>query len=444
MNRSAHVSRSIPVRYLLVTWILILSAIAFLDRTNISIAGGEIGRDFHIDNPHLGWVFSAFLVGYAAFQIPGGVLARRFGPRRLLALGLAWWAIFSVLTALVPPHAAGALLELIVVRMALGAGEAVMYPSANQFVERWFPTGERGKANGIIFGGVGLGSALAPPVLTAIILRYGWHASFWFCAGVGLAAGGIWYWIARNTPESHPWVGPDELATILRGRGDPQEGIALPTVKTGPKTERKAAVPWRRIFASRSILAITASYFTYGYVSWIFFSWFYIYLSEVRGLSLKSSAVYSIFPFAAMSLGSLLGGVISDWLSRHFGPRVGRCFLPAFALSLTAVLLTAGSRVHEAHSASLVLACGAGALYLAQSCFWSVSSDFAGTFAGVVSGAMNMGCQIGAAVTASLTPLIAAHFGWQASFSTATILAFLGAAAWLLVDPMDRLNAAEI
>ncbi|HEY1768122.1 MAG TPA: MFS transporter [Terracidiphilus sp.] len=431
-----------PVRYLLVIWILILSAIAFLDRTNISIAGGAIGRDFHIDNPHLGWVFSAFLVGYAAFQIPAGVLARRFGPRRLLALGLAWWALFSVLTPLVPPGAAGALFLLILVRMALGAGEAVMYPSANQFVERWFPTGERGKANGIIFGGVGLGSALAPPVLTAIILRYGWHAAFWFSAVVGLAAGGIWYRIARNTPESHPWVRPAELATILSGRDDPGKGIGLPAGKAGSQPEHKVPVPWGRIFASRSILAITASYFTYGYVSWIFFSWFYIYLSEVRGLSLKSSAVYSMFPFAAMSLGSLLGGLMSDWLARRFGPRVGRCFLPAAALALTAVLLTAGSRVHEAHSASLVLACGAGALYLAQSCFWSVTSDFAGTFAGVVSGAMNMGCQIGAAVTASLTPLIAAHFGWQASFSTATVLAFLGAAAWLLVDPDARLNPA--
>lgn len=438
LDRSASAPRSVPIRYLLVAWILILSAIAFLDRTNISIAGARIGRDFNIDNPHLGWVFSAFLVGYAAFQIPAGVLARRVGPRRLIALGLVWWGIFTVLTALVPPHPAGALLALILIRVALGAGEAVMYPSANQFVERWFPTQERGKANGIIFGGVGLGSAIAPPLLTAIILRYGWHVSFWFCAVLGLAGGAVWYWIARNTPESHPWVGPCELATIVQGRGDAPGGIA----PAATCAVRNAPVPWRRIFTSRSILAITASYFTYGYVSWIFFSWFYIYLSEVRGLSLRSSAFYSIFPFAAMSAGSLLGGLISDWLARHFGPRAGRCFLPCFALALTACLLTAGSRVHQAQSASLVLACGAGALYLSQSCFWSVTSDFAGTFAGVVSGAMNMGCQIGAAVTASLTPLIAARFGWQASFSTATALAFLGALAWLLVDPNARLAQA--
>jgi ACS family glucarate transporter-like MFS transporter len=429
----------VPIRYLLVCWIMVLSAIAFLDRTNISIAGMQIGRDFRIDNTHLGWVFSAFLVGYAAFQIPAGVLARRFGPRRLLALGLVWWGVFTALTALAPTHMAGALLGLILVRVALGAGEAVMYPCANQFVERWFPIPERGKANGIIFGGVGLGSAIAPPLLTVIIIGHGWHASFWFCAVLGIIAGAVWYWAARNTPESHPWVGAAELATIARGRGDHHEALRGGIALVSALPERKAAIPWGRIFTNRSILAVTASYFTYGYVSWIFFSWFYIYLTQVRGLSLRSSAVLSMFPFIAMSLGSLLGGVASDWLARHVSQRVGRCFLPAFALFLTAVLLATGSRVHEAQSASLVLACGAGALYLSQSCFWSVTADFAGTFAGVVSGAMNMGCQIGGAVTATLTPLIAAHFGWQASFMTATVLAVLGAAAWLLVDPSSRL-----
>src|ERR1035438_5432655 len=116
-----------PVRYLLVLWLLVLSAVAYLDRTNISVAGVEIGREFKIDNAHLGWVFSAFLIGYAAFQIPGGVLARRFGPRRVLALSVIWWGVFTALTALVPPGMRGALLVLVLVRIALGAGEAIMY-----------------------------------------------------------------------------------------------------------------------------------------------------------------------------------------------------------------------------------------------------------------------------------------------------------------------------
>jgi len=423
------------IRYLLVLWLLVLSAVAFLDRTNISIAGVQIGSEFKIDNARLGWVFSAFLIGYASFQIPGGVLARRFGQRRLLAFSVIWWGVFTALTAFVPPGMRGALLVLIMVRIALGAGEAIMYPAANQFVERWFPIGERGKANGVIFGGVGIGSGLTPPLLTAIILHFGWRASFWFCAVVGLLVGTVWYLAARDTPEEHPWVTSGELDTIVRGRGDAQDRGAAPN----RLPDERPGAPWGRICCSKEVLALTASYFAYGYVAWIYFSWFYIYLAQVRGLNLKASALYSMFPFIAMTLGSLLGGVASDWLARQVSIRVGRCFLPALAFGCTAILLVVGSRAHDPRVASAVLACGAGALYLSQSCFWSVSADFAGEFAGVVSGTMNMGCQIGGAVTASLTPLIASHFGWEASFLTATIFAVLGALAWIAVNPHARL-----
>ncbi len=435
-NQRREPGRGLPVRYLLVFWIFVLAMIAFLDRTNISIAGVQISREFGIDNSHLGWVFSAFLIGYAGFQIPGGVLARRYGPRRVLAVCVVWWGVFTALTTMAPTGMRGALLVLVLIRVALGAGEAVMFPSANQFVERWFPMNERGKANGIIFGGVGLGSGVAPPLLTAIILRYGWHASFWFCAVAGVLAGGVWYLTARDKPELHPWVNASELALIVAGREDAPEGEAALSM---PKQAR-TPVPWKLIFRSKEMMALTGSYFTFGYVSWIFFSWFYIYLAQVRGLSLKTSAVYSMFPFIAMSLGSLTGGVASDWLARRWSARVGRCFLPAFALALTAVLMLVGSRAQSAVTATAVLACGAGALYLSQSCFWSVTADFAGEHAGVVSGTMNMGCQIGGAVTASLTPLLAAHFGWDASFLAATLFAVLGAAGWLAVNPDARLK----
>jgi len=429
-KRSGH---GLPMRYLLVLWVLVLSTIAFLDRTNISIAGVQIGKEFGIDNSHLGWIFSAFLVGYASFQIPGGIILRRFGPRRVLTFFVLSWGVFTVLTALVPPGMRGSLWVLFLVRVLLGASSAVMYPSANQFVERWFPIHERGKANGIVFGGVGLGSAIAPPLLTSIILLYGWHDAFWFCALVGTLAAAVWFVVARDTPEQHPWIGSEELAMIASGRGD------RPKTKPAASGEKKASVPWKEIFASKEVLGLMASYFTYGYISWIFFSWFYIYLAQVRGLSLKTSAVYSIFPFVAMTVGSIVGGTASDWLARHVSARVGRCFLPAIALLMTGILLLVGSRAQDAITATAVLACGAGSLYLSQSCFFSVAADYAGEFAGVVSSTVNMSCQVGAAVTASLTPLIAAHFGWEASFLTATVLATLGASAWLVVNPHARL-----
>ena len=428
----------VPIRYLLVAWLLVVSAVAYLDRTNISIAGIEIGQEFAISKIRLGWIFSAFLIGYAGFQIPAGLLARRLGSRRALALLGAWWAVFIGLTALIPPHIGNALILLVLIRFALGAGEAIMYPSTSQFVERWFPTNERGKANGIIFAGVGLGAGLSQPLVTAIILHHGWRASFAFSACLGAMAGLLWYLSSRDTPEEHPWIGGAERAAIVRGR------CVASSVPVGddPASYGKHTIPWREIVRSRGILALVLSYFTYGYVAWIFFAWMYIYMATARGVNLKSTAIYAMFPFLAMTVGCLLGGVISDWIATRYSLRTGRCLMPGIALALTALLLLIGSRVHNPQTAALVLASGAGALYLSQSSYWAVSADIAGEYTGVVSAMVNMGGQLGGALTASLTPLLAAHFGWETSFLAAATLAFLGGLAWSIVDPNQQIFAA--
>jgi ACS family glucarate transporter-like MFS transporter len=433
MSEVQHSQRGtlLPIRYVLVFWLFVLSAVAYLDRTNISIAGVQIGIDFHIDKIHLGWVFSAFLVGYACFQIPAGLLARKLGPRRLLGLGVLWWSLFTAITALAPAGIRGALILLVLVRFALGVGEATMYPATSQFVERWFPIAERGKANGLIFGGVGAGAGLTPPLVTAIILHYGWRASFWFSAVVGTVAALVWYLASRDAPEQHPWVSEEEETLIRETRSLP----VLAVSETAPSSLTSPGIPWKRIISSNAVLSLTLSYFSFGYVAWIFFAWFYIYMAQVRGLNLKSSALYSMLPFIAMTIGCLGGGVVSDWIASRFSLRLGRCLLPALALATTAVLLVLGSRAHSTAAAGWILACGAGVLYIAQSGFWAAAADVSGEHVGVVSGIMNMGGQIGGACTASLTPLLAAHFGWQTSFFFAAGLSLFGAVLWTTVQP---------
>jgi MFS transporter, ACS family, glucarate transporter len=422
------------VRWLLIFWMFILSAVAFLDRVNISIAGTSIASAYYLSNVQLGWVFSALLWGYALFQTVGGRLADRVGPRRVLAAGVIWWGIFTALTAAIPAGVSNALILFIATRFLLGAGEAVMYPASNQFVARWIPTQERGIANGWIFAGVGAGAGLSPPLITYLMLNYGWRASFWVCSGLGLIAGAVWYVLARDTPAEHPLVSTNELALIRAGLAAETD---VETLTPAPKPE---LVPWSRVFASREVLVVTLSYFSFGYVAWIFFSWFYIYLAQVRGLNLKASAGYAMLPFLAMAVCCTVGGAVSDRLTRTHGPRLGRCVLASVVMVGASIFLVLGSQVESARLASVVLAGGAGALYLAQSSFWSVTADIAGRSSGSVSGFMNMGAQIGGAVTASLTPWIAAHFGWTTSFLVAAGLCLLGAGAWLLVDPRRSLT----
>jgi len=417
------------LRWVLIFWMFAISAIAYLDRVNISIAGSSIEREFRLGHLQLGWVFSAFVLGYALFQAPGGRLADRFGPRRVLTLGTVWWAVFTALTAFVPPGWPHALMMLLSVRFLLGIGEAVVFPASNRLVASWIPSRERGIANGFIFAGVGAGAGIAPPLITYILVHHGWRWSFWISALLGLLAGLVWMLIARDTPEKHPWIDAREAEMIRSG---------LPESANGQATGKP--LPWRVIFGSKSVLAITLSYFCYGYVAYIFFSWFFIYLSTVRGLDLKSSSYYAMLPFLAMAIGSPLGGWISDLVAKKHGNKVGRCGIASASLMLSAIFVAAGTYAQDARIASIILAGGAGALYLSQSAFWSVSSDIAGRSAGSVSGVMNMGNQIGGAVTASLTPLIAKHFGWGTSFVVAAALCAVGSLTWLLVDPQKELS----
>jgi MFS transporter, ACS family, glucarate transporter len=411
-------------RTVLTFWLFVLSAISFLDRTNISIAGLQISSEYGLGNQRLGWIFSAFLIGYAGFQVPAGWLASRFGPRLVITMGVIWWGVATALITFIPPGFGQAVTLLIAVRFALGAGEAVIYPAANQFVARWIPEQERGFANGLIFAGVGAGSGVTPPFLVWLIARHGWRSAFWFSAVVGVLAGGVWWWMARDTPEEDPNVSAGELKLIQGGIAqDEAEGSA------------PAAISWRVILSRRDLPALFVTYFGFGYTAWIFFSWFFLYLAQVRHFDAKTNGWFTTLPFLCMTFGCLGGGVLSDWLTKTFGLRVGRCGLASVAYVFTAIFLVLGSRVASPQLAGVILAGGAGALYVSQSSFWSVSADIAGRSSGIFSSIVNMGAQVGGAVTASLTPWVAQRFGWTTSFGIAAGLAVLGAVLWLTVHP---------
>ncbi len=413
----------VQIRWVLIGWIFVLSAVGYLDRVNISIAGGAIMRDFHFSKVQFGIIQSFFVGAYALFQAPAGRLADRLGPRIILALAVIWWGAFTSFITFVPLVSA-AFAMIIAVRFGLGVGEAVMYPAANKIVAAWIPSHERGLANGLIFAGVGFGAGVTPPLIANIMTQYGWRASFWFSSCIGLAAGAVWYLLGRDTPREHPWVNKPEAEFIESG---------LPA----PEVVSKSTLSWGQIFSNKDLMIVTLSYFTYGYAAFIFFGWFYIYLNDVRGVDLKKSGWLSTLPFIAMAVGSLLGGWVSDLLSKKQGKRIGRCYLAAAAIGLSAILIALGTRIADTNIAVIYLAAGAGALYLSQSSFWSVSADIGKKSAGSASGVMNMGAQTGSAITATLTPYIGTHFGWNASFLVAAALCACGAAAWLFVNPIE-------
>jgi MFS transporter, ACS family, glucarate transporter len=423
-------SMSKPVgvtRWIVIACTFLIAAVSYLDRNNVSIAASSLQREFGLTNVQLGAVFSAFIMGYAFTQPAAGRLADRFGAARLIGIAIVWWSLFTALLPLVPVGLSGSMAILLAVRFLLGIGEAVIFPASNRLVANWIPSRERGVANGLIFAGVGVGGASAPPLITFIMLSHSWRWAFWLCALIGIAAGLLWVLVVRNSPAENRHVSPAELSYIKAG---------LPA---HAKSDAKPA-GWLDIVGDRHVLLLTLSYFCYGYVAYIFFTWFFKYLSDVRGLNLKSSALYATLPFIAMALASWLGGLTSDKLVAPMGKRFARCGVAGLSMLAASIFVFAATQVADARVAALVLAGGAGSLYFAQSAFWAMSADIGGSSAGLLSGLMNMGCQIGGVVTAALTPVLANSFGWTASFATTAAVALIGAAAWAFVDPYHHLR----
>ncbi|HEY1888795.1 MAG TPA: MFS transporter [Steroidobacteraceae bacterium] len=415
-------------RWVVVVATFVIAAISYLDRTNIAMAATSIQREFHIGDVQLGGVFSAFIFGYALTQPLAGRIADRIGAARAIAIAIVWWSVFTALLPAIPAGAAGAVGLLVAVRLLLGIGEAIIFPASNRLVANWIPSRERGLANGIIFAGVGLGGSVAPLLMTYLMIRESWRAAFWVCALIGLVAGLVWVLLVRNSPAEQQRMSAAERAYIEAG---------LPR-DAGSSAQ---AARWLDVILDRQVAALTLSYFCYGYVAYIFFTWFFKYLSDVRGLNLKASALYTTLPFVAMTAASMLGGWISDRLLPLLGKRVARCGVAGLSLLLASAFVWAGTTVTDVRLAALVLASGAGALYLAQSAFWALSADFGGNSAGLVSGIMNMGCQLGGVCTAALTPVIAQSFGWTASFTAAAGVCLVGAVAWIFVDPFHQVVA---
>lgn len=414
------------VRWIVIFWVFVIAAVSYLDRNNISIAISSIQKEFGLSNVQLGAVFSAFVFGYAFTQPFAGRLADRFGAYKLIAFAILWWSLLTVSVTLVPPGYSFSFGLLLAVRLLLGIGEAVIFPASNRLVASWIPTRERGFANGLIFAGVGVGGGLAPPIITYFILTQTWRASFYACAAMGLSVGVIWLLMVRDRPQAHKWVTRKEAVYIEAG---------LP-----PRKAHAGLLRWRDMILDGQVALLTASYFCYGYVAYIFFTWFFKYLSDVRGLKLQSSALYATLPFIAMAIASSLGGYASDKLIPRYGQRIARCGLAGVSMLTASGFVWWATQVADARLAALVLAGGAGALYLAQSAFWALSADIGGASAGAVSGVMNMGSQIGGVVTASLTPLVAGAFGWTASFAFAAAVCAVGGLLWVFIDPTHELS----
>jgi ACS family glucarate transporter-like MFS transporter len=403
---------------------------------NISVTARQMMPALGLTDLQMGWIFSTFVFGYALFQVPGGWMGDRWGPRRVLTFAVIWWSIFTALTAIAPTlplvNLIGIMGSLMVVRFLIGIGEAAALPNFNRAVANWHPPQERGLGIGITIGGIGIGSALTPPVTAWIMVNYGWQTAFFAAGLLGIAIALLWYWYATDFPRQHPHVNAAEAAIIEGEIPSPPNGGEG---KGEGATHQSGAVPWKAILTTPTVWWLILSYTCLGYVAYIYMSWFYLYLVNVRGFAILQGAFFASAPFIAMTIFCPLGGWVTDRLVEKYGINWGRASVGGTGMILAALCIIIGANVESPYAAIGFLSLGAGWLYFTVGPFWSSTTDLSKPYAGTLSGLMNTGANLGGTLSPTLTPWLADSFGWPVALGLAAAIALIGGLCWLMVRP---------
>ncbi|WP_294391474.1 MFS transporter [uncultured Sphingomonas sp.] len=403
-----------------ILWLTVLAyMITYMDRVVISVTGPLIQQEYGISNRTWGWVLGVFQIGYALFQIPGGWLGDRFGPRRVLTVVVVWWSGFTALTT--ATWSAG---SLIACRFLFGCGEAGAFPNATRSLSRWMLPSERGFAQGVTHAGARLGAALTPVLVVWLMLHFGWRAPFQIFAALGLVWAAIWYVYYRDSPQQHAGTNAAERDMIASALAPQATGRA-----------GKAKVPWRAILSSPQLWLISAMYFCYAYSINIFLTWFPKYLSEVRDFDLARMGLFASLPLMAGVIGDVAGGWISDRLLH----RSGRVTFARRSVAVVGFLLAAVAIPVAVLSGSSLASVGWFALAvfgleLTVGVSWALTLDVGGVFAGSVSAVMNTFGNIGGALAAVITGYILHWSGWSMAMYVLAALSAIGGILFLRID----------
>jgi MFS family permease len=399
-----------------------LSVITYLDRVCISAAAPAIMRDLRLSILDMSFVFSAFTLAYSLFEVPSGWMADVMGPRRVLTRIVVWWSGFTILSGV-----AWSYRSLLVLRFLFGAGEAGAVPGMSRSLSRWFPIRERGKANAYLFFGSRLGGALAPALALLLIGAVGWRATFAMFGSIGFAWAAAWFWWYRDDPAAHPAVTREELAWIR------QDDLATETART----------PWRAIFSSPNLYAISAMYFTFGYGLYFYFTWLPTYLVQVLGFSAMAGGLFAGLPFVLAGGANLAGGYLTDRLSGRYGLRVGRCWLGCASFVSCGALLLASTVVSSAIAKAILIAVALGCADLALGACWAVCLDVGWRSAGVVTGVMNTFGNLGGVIGPLVVGLVVERWrSWTIPFHVAGVVYVIGGVMWLVINPNEPIRPA--
>src|SRR5262245_61242614 len=418
-------TRPMRVRYLVLLMLVLLSVITYMDRICISVLETPMKKDLGISEAGWGWVLSAFLIAYGLFEIPTGALGDTIGQRKILARIVVWWSAFTMLTGVATNFYA-----LVVTRFLFGAGEAGAYPNAAGCIGRWFPTSERARAQGLVWGASRLGGALTPLVIAPLIAVFPWwQLPFFLFGAIGLAWALVWTSWFRDDPARHPRVMPSELAEINVG-------------KTMHHSHQN--IPWLMLAMAPRLWLIVAMYWFYVFGDIFFMLKLTSYFTDSREFTKTAATISVSLAFGMGVIGNTVGGWASDRLARRYGLWIGRCLVGAMCLITTGLILVSTAFAPGKLPAAVLLVLGFGIMDGMLPAAWALCLDVGKKNAGAVSGAMNTAGQAAGALSMILYGYFIQFFhNYEYPLVVFGFSMFISAVFFLLVDPTRPLLADE-
>jgi MFS family permease len=411
-------------RYVVTAFAVTLAVITYIDRVGISVANDFIRKDLGLTTIQMGWALSAFGWAYALFEIPGGWLGDKIGPRRVLMRIVIWWSIFTAATGWVWSST-----SLITVRALFGAGEAGAFPNLTRIFTTWLPVKERERAQALLWLATRVSGAFTPFLVAMMISALSWRRTFEIFGVIGAVWSILFFWWYRDQPSEHPAVNQAELALL-----PPAHETAI----------AHSGVPWGRIFSNPHVWLLSTQYMCLAYGWWFYINWLPSYLRQARGTSLKMGALLAGLPLLLGGLGCLVSAWLVPKLVRRFGSvSIARRIIAVagFAGASTCIFIFTG--ISDPVRAMFVLGMAGFFNDFVMPAAWASTMDIGGRYSGTVSGAMNtMGSIAGAASVLVVGYLLAwTSNNWTLTFYVSAFIYLIGAVCWLFLDshtPIER------
>lgn len=419
-----------PVRWRIFGFLFGIGFLAYLQQRSITVAAARIIPELHISQMQIGWLEQAFVIGYALFQIPGGVFGQRWGAR---------WTFFGIgclsslcvaATALAPLALDGAALFLMLfaAQFMLGVSHAPIFPVSTGVFESWFQPRRWALVQGLQTMGLSLGAALAPPLIAALMVTIGWQKALLWTAAPAIPLYLCWTWYGRNSPREHRSVSKQELAQLHEtGSEQANARLSLPELLA--------------ILRDRNVLLLAFSYLAMNYVFYLLANWCFLYLVQQRGFSVLEGGWLAVAPPVTAGIGAGLGGAIASALFVRLGSRRGLRLTPLLALPAAGLLLIVTVHAASAYVAVALLALCYGLVELTEGSYWAAAMTIGRSNTMAVGGVLNTGGNLGGVIGIPIVAYLSGHGSWTAAFLIGSAAALVSAAAWLAIDAGQAVGA---